>query len=77
MWYDIRPTAFFTNLPWMIPVKPSIVKIDNTFFHGYIDYFNGRCIKTNFRDLTKINTDSYNWDADPNAFETSVKELNN
>jgi hypothetical protein len=41
----------------------------------YIDYLNGRCIKTNFSDLTKVGSRLYNRDAGENAFEKIVQQI--
>ena len=54
------------------PNEPSNDEIDRALSDGYIDYLNGRCIKTDFGDLTQINTHMYNRDAGESKFEEIV-----
>ena len=44
-------------------------------YSQFFDYHCGRPIKTNFTDLTKVNTDLYNRDAGDNKFEDIVAKL--
>ena len=40
-----------------------------------IDYLNGRCIKIDFSDLTRVDPYLYNRDMGANAFENVVAQL--
>lgn len=76
LWHNMKPAAFFTNIPWLAPGEPTHEEIDKALEHGHIDYLNGRCIKTYFRDLKKVDTTMYNRDAGPDAFENIITKLN-
>ncbi len=75
LWNNMAPAAFFKNVPWLAPSEPTRGEIDNALTYGYIDYLNGRCIKTDFSDLKKVSTDMYNRDAGANCFENIVMKL--
>lgn len=43
--------------------------------NGYIDYYCGKPIKIDFRDLTSVDPRLYNRDAGPGAFEAVLKSI--
>lgn len=75
LWKHQKLGAFFLNAPWMVPSEPCIGDIKACLEAGYIDYIAGRCIQTNFSDLTKVNTRSYDRDAGEGTFERIVADL--
>ena len=77
LWKNMKPAAFFRFAPSaLIPSEPSREEIDQALKSKYgIDYLGGRCIKTNFSDLTKVDTRLYNRDAGEGAFERIVAQL--
>ncbi len=83
LWSNMKPASFFNSFTAMTagltpPNEPSNEEIDRTFQSGkYIDYLAGRCIKTDFNDLTSVNTRLYNRDAGEGAFERIVESLRN
>lgn len=79
LWNNMQPAAFFRFAPISPPPKPSSEEIMETLksTRYYLDYLNGRCIKTDFSDLTKVNTRLYNRDAGDGAFERIISELRN
>ena len=64
MWHQAPVATFFTINGIPSPSAPTDAEIDDalTLNHRYIDYLNGRPIKTDFTDLKAIKP-SYDWDA--------------
>ena len=78
LWNNMKPAAFFTMSGIPSPSGPSEQEVlDHLKRDKYIDYLNGRCIKTDFSDLTKVSTRMYNRDAGEGAFEKIVNQLRN
>ncbi|CAH6419886.1 Hypothetical protein HVR_LOCUS962 [uncultured virus] len=82
LWKNSKPACFFAMIQVAAPEEPSNEEIDNIFAEslrfmkeGCIDYLAGRCIKTNFKDLTKVNPEQYNRCNGNGAFERIVHEL--
>jgi hypothetical protein len=76
LWKNMTPAAFFRFNNVKPPTEPSDLEIAKQLQHSkYIDYLSGRCIKTDFSDLTKVDTRLYNRDTGPNAFENIVSKL--
>jgi hypothetical protein len=65
MWRAAPLAAFFAKAPSMAPQAPTDAEIDAELVRngGYIDYLNGRPIKTSFRDLERINCAGFDRDA--------------
>jgi hypothetical protein len=75
LWSSMKPAAFFNQSGIRPPQQPSKEEISRVLAHDkYIDYLNGRCIKTNFSDLTTVDTYLYNRDAGNNMFENIVNK---
>lgn len=72
LWNNMKPAAFFT----MSGLPPPVFDTEHAeqVVTDYIDYFCGRCIKT---DLSKdeVNPWSYDRDAGQHAFARIVSEL--
>ncbi len=76
LWNNMEPASFFRYSGIKPPPEPSADDIMSQLENSkYIDYLNGRCIKTDFSDLTKVDTRLYNRDAGNNAFENIVAQL--
>ena len=76
LWSNILPNPFFSLHSVFNPSPPSDTDINTALAHSkYIDYLAGRCIKTDFSDLTKVDTSIYNRHAGPNAFEIIVARM--
>jgi len=76
LWKRSHPAAFFMMNRFPAPQECPREDIKQHLAHSkYIDYLNGRCIKVDFSDLTKVNTNMYNRDMGPNAFENIVAQL--
>lgn len=79
LWDNMKPASFFNdaffNAGFSLPSKPTRKQIDQTMDDGYIDYLAGRCIKTDFSDLTRVSTRLYNRDAGDGKFESIVAKL--
>lgn len=71
LWNNTLPLGygFFHNIP------PSDSDIENSIDDGYIDYLNGRPIKTYFKDPKSVNSSLYDRDAGPGTFKTVVNKL--
>jgi hypothetical protein len=69
LWSGVKPAAFFAGHPSLIP--PFNTAMARDAVGGYIDYFQGRCIKT---DLSKetANPGMYDRDAGAGAFAKAV-----
>ena len=77
LWRNMKVAAFFGNMHRLAPPEPTKAQIDEALEYGHIDYLNGRCIKTDFSDLKRVDTSMYNLDAGPNAFEDIVAKITN
>lgn len=76
LWRNMEPASFFTLSGLTPPGKPSHDEIDAQLGkYKSLDYLAGRCIKTNFSNLEKVNTYGYNRDAGDGAFERIVDEI--
>ena len=78
MWNKMPPAAFFAMCGHSIPNFDLSLNTHREeaerAVRGYIDYFRGRCIKTDLsRD--KIKTDGFNRDAGENALEEIVASM--
>ena len=47
MWTNMKPASFFQNMEFMAPQFGSHEEALKAINKGYIDYYNGICIKTN------------------------------
>ena len=72
LWTRMKPAAFFTLYPSLVPSfhKDEAKKA----VEGYIDYFCGRCIKSDLSGDT-VNTSFYNRDAGDGVFEKVVEGM--
>lgn len=76
LWLNMTPAAFFETHSISPPSQPSLYDISLALSKSkYIDYLAGRCIKTDFSDLTNVYTFMYNRGSGPNAFENIVAKL--
>ena len=77
LWTNMKPACFFKNAGLQAPISVTPEQIDKELKsqRGNLDYLEGRAIKTNFNDLTKVETKWYNRDAEENAFEKIVASL--
>lgn len=78
MWNKMPPAAFYAMYPFSIPdfdisINTHREEAERAVL-GYIDYFRGRCIKT---DLSRdeITTHGFNRDAGENALEEIVASM--
>ena len=72
LWTRMKPAAFFAYNP---SLTPSFNKEEaKKAVEGYIDYFCGRCIKSDLSGDT-ANISLYNRDAGKGAFEEIVKKM--
>lgn len=72
LWNRMKPAAFFA---FNLSLAPSFNKDEaKKDVKGYIDYFCGRCIKSDLSGDT-ANTSLYNRDAGNGAFEEIVKKM--
>lgn len=72
LWSNMKPAAFFTMSG--IPSPAFDNKEASSAVKQYIDYFSGRCIKTDL-SVDMAEPHSYDRDAGPNAFARIVSEL--
>lgn len=76
LWKNMFSARYFSMSDIAPPPEPSNDEINRTLgSRKYIDYLAGRCIKTDFSDLSKVNTRLYNRNAGDGAFERIVAEL--
>lgn len=76
LWKHMTSASFFIQYGSPPYDDPSNEDIAKALIHdNYIYHLNGRCIKTNFSDLTKVNTRPYNRDGGDEAFENIVSKL--
>lgn len=77
LWKNMEPASFFMFNPGVkVPGQPSRAKVDEYLARSkYIDYLEGRAIKADFGDLTKVRTFLYNRDGGQGAFERIVADL--
>jgi len=76
LWKNMKPAQFFTMTGMTPPSEPSSEEIIQSLkWNNRIDYLNGRAIKTNLSDPTKVSTQLYNRDAGEGAFERIVAQL--
>ena len=74
----MKPASFFTMSGLKPPGPPSRDEIKAALRRDKsLDYLAGRAIKTVFRDLTKVETRSYDRDAGTGTFERIVADLRN
>jgi hypothetical protein len=57
------------------PGAPSDDDIEVAMYNGYIDYLNGRCLKTHFTDMASIDPFLYDRDAGTGKFASIVEQL--
>lgn len=75
LWTKMNPAAFFSlRLEVAPPNAPSRQEVAQSLTR-YIDYLNGRCIKTDFRNRKYVSTGGYNRDAGSGAFERCVDSI--
>ena len=74
LWRDAPRAPFYKMSGDPSPSEPTIVEVDQALAAGYIDYFNGRPIKTDFRKPAAVNT-NYNRDAGAGAFERILASM--
>ena len=77
LWSNMKPASFFLMSGLPSPPAPSLEHIKEHLrdCRYYVDYINGRCIKTDFSDLKNVDTRLYNRDAGNGAFERIVAQL--
>ena len=64
LWCNMKPATFFSASGVTFPSSPSMDDISSALSRSkYIDYLAGRCIKSDFSDLTTVNTALYNRNA--------------
>ena len=78
LWKNQKVASFFTLgagglLPQ--PPLPTDEDIEKQMYMGGLDYLNGRCIKTNFKNLAQVETRLYNRDAGEGKFEEIVRKM--
>lgn len=73
MWESTKPASFF-SLGYGVPIPKWDESEARLAVSGYIDYFQGRCIKT---DLSKDIVDTFGYDRDhePGALQRIVDRL--
>lgn len=75
LWQNARVASFFFNpiaAQVGIPKGPTRAEIDQQMRNNSLDYLNGRAIKTDFSDMSKINTEGYDSRAYKGAFAKVV-----
>lgn len=77
LWKGSSPASFFQMNRIAPPSEPSHKEIERALENDskYIDYLAGRCIKTDFSDLTVVSTHSYNRNFGKGKFESIVDRL--
>lgn len=70
MWNNMKPARFFTHMNISPPDFGSRTNALETIKNGFIDYYNGRCIKT---DLSQNSLNSFMYDRD--TYVGKLKEL--
>ncbi len=78
LWQNARVASFFF-IPEAsvvsVPKGPTREEIDAQMRRGDIDYLNGRAIKTDFSDMSKIDTEGYDSRSHKGAFGKVVTAL--
>jgi len=73
LWDNMKPASFFKNIPGMVP-EFDFESAKSAVSRGYVDYFSGRCIKTDLRGDT-AHPNMYDRDAGVGAFAKIVAGL--
>lgn len=76
LWRNTKPALFFAS-GFPSPPEPSRKEIVESLskFNNYLGYLSGRCIKTDFSDLSAVETRLYDRDAGQGAFAKIVSSL--
>ena len=78
LWENAKVASFFfvpEASVVSVPKGPTDEEIDQQMRRGSIDYLNGRAIKTNFSDMSKIDPSGYDSRSYPGAFLKAVSSL--
>ena len=74
LWRGAPRAPFYGMSGDSSPSEPTIAEVEQALAAGYIDYFNGRPIKIDFRKPAAVNT-NYNRDAGAGAFERILASM--
>jgi hypothetical protein len=76
LWTHQKVAAFFQNAPHLAPPIPTRAEVEGALNQqrrkGYIDYINGRAIKCDFSDMSRLDASLYDRDAGKGTFQSVV-----
>ena len=75
LWKNATVASFFRMNRIPPPPEPSIDSAKEALSRGYVDYFNGRSIKTKFSNPASVDPYMYNRDAGNGAFERVLASM--
>jgi hypothetical protein len=81
LWRNRKPASFFNSFAAYSsnvkpPLEPTWEEIERQLkSYPYIDYLAGRGIKTNFKDLTKVDSAGYDRDTENLTFSEIVNQV--